>query len=123
MIDRIIEQHANERVLIIGMCLEQLHTLAEERGLPLITGKTRQEDRDELFSAFRTGEIKTLVLSKVGNFSVDLPDANVAIRVNGLGSRQEEAQRLGQILRPKPGGKSSSFLYLVDLGLCRTRVR
>lgn len=112
VIDRIIEQHANERVLIIGMYLEQLHTLAEERGLPLITGKTRQEERDELFSAFRTGEIKTLVLSKVGNFSVDLPDANVAIQVSGTwGSRQEEAQRLGRILRPKPGMENRAHFY------------
>ena len=112
VIDRIIEQHANERVLIIGMYLEQLNSLAEDRGLPLITGKTRQEERDQLFAAFRSGEIKTLVLSKVGNFSVDLPDANVAIQVSGTwGSRQEEAQRLGRILRPKPGQDNRAHFY------------
>jgi DNA excision repair protein ERCC-3 len=105
-------RHAGERVLIIGMYLNQLETLAEERGLPLITGKTRQDERDRLFQAFRSGEIEVLVLSKVGNFSVDLPDANVAIQISGTwGSRQEEAQRLGRILRPKAGIANQAHFY------------
>ena len=112
VIDRIIDQHANERVLIIGMYLDQLNLLAEERGLLLITGKTRQEERDELFAAFRTGEIKTLVLSKVGNFS-----GGSSGRQRGhsgewyLGISSEEAQRLGRILRPKPGPDNRAHFY------------
>jgi DNA excision repair protein ERCC-3 len=117
VVDRILAQHDGERVLIIGMYLDQLNQLADDRDLPLITGKTRQDERDRLFESFRSGKLHTLVLSKVGNFSVDLPDANVAIQVSGTwGSRQEEAQRLGRVLRPKPGtGNKAHFYTLLTL--------
>ncbi|HMV69155.1 MAG TPA: helicase-associated domain-containing protein [Myxococcota bacterium] len=95
-------QHASDNVLIIGTYLDQLQQLARELKAPLITGSTPQRERDVLFGRFRRGEIRRLVVSKVANFAIDLPDANVAIQVSGsFGSRQEEAQRLGRILRPK----------------------
>ena len=101
-IQRIVARHPDEPTLIIGMYLDQLSTLSSALGAPLITGQTRQAERDALFAAFRSGEERLLVLSRVGNFSVDLPDARVAIQVSGSwGSRQEEAQRLGRVLRPK----------------------
>jgi DNA excision repair protein ERCC-3 len=82
--------------------------------VPLITGATPNRTRDELYSKFRTGEIKMLILSKVGNFAVDLPDANVLIQISGsFGSRQEEAQRLGRILRPKSQGEQATFYSIV----------
>jgi DNA excision repair protein ERCC-3 len=97
-----VERHRDDNVLIIGTYLTQLKRLSADLDAPLITGKTPQKQRDQLFKQFRTGEIKCLVVSKVANFAVDLPDANVAIQVSGsFGSRQEEAQRLGRILRPK----------------------
>jgi DNA excision repair protein ERCC-3 len=81
---------------------------------PLITGQTPQKDRDQLYREFRTGAAKRLIVSKVGNFAVDLPDANVAIQISGtFGSRQEEAQRLGRILRPKPGDNQAHFYTIV----------
>ena len=83
----------------------------------MITGKTPTPDREELYSAFRTGEVETLIVSKVGNFAIDLPDANVAIQVSGtFGSRQEEAQRMGRILRPKSDGSMAHFYSVVTLG-------
>ena len=95
-------RHVADNVLIIGTYLDQLQQLARELKAPLITGATPQRERDVLFGRFRRGEIKRLVVSKVANFAIDLPDANVAIQVSGsFGSRQEEAQRLGRILRPK----------------------
>ncbi len=98
----LVQRHADDNVLIIGTYLTQLKLLSADLGAPLITGKTPQKQRDRLFKQFRTGEINVLVVSKVANFAVDLPDANVAIQVSGsFGSRQEEAQRLGRILRPK----------------------
>ena len=101
-------------ILIIGMYVDQLKDIAERWGLPLITGETRQSVRDSLFERFRDGSDPVLVISRVGNFSVDLPDANVAIQVSGTwGSRQEEAQRLGRILRPKPGQNTASFYTVV----------
>ncbi len=107
----LVERHSDDLVLIIGTYLGQLQQLAKELDAPLITGKTRHRERDRLFAAFREGRVKRLVVSKVANFAIDLPDANVAIQVSGsFGSRQEEAQRLGRILRPK---ESDAFFYTV----------
>ncbi|MBW1877197.1 MAG: DEAD/DEAH box helicase [Deltaproteobacteria bacterium] len=98
----LIERHEDDNILVIGTYLNQLHTIADALDAPLITGETPQRERDVLFREFREGTIKRLVVSKVANFAIDLPDANVAIQVSGsFGSRQEEAQRLGRILRPK----------------------
>lgn len=111
----LIRKHRNDNVLVIGQYLEQLGKLAEVLGAPLITGKTPQREREKLYGEFRRGEIKRLVVSKVANFSIDLPDANVAIQVSGsFGSRQEEAQRLGRILRPKADGSTAHFYTLVS---------
>jgi len=103
------------RVLIIGEYLAQLEQLARDLSAPLLTGKTRQVERERLYERFRQGELRHLVLSKVGNFAVDLPDADVLIQVSGMfGSRQEEAQRLGRILRPKADGRTAHFFSLVS---------
>lgn len=111
---KLLERHANDRVLIIGQYLDQLHKFAAELHLPLITGKTKTEDRERLYNAFRSGKQKVLVVSKVANFALDLPEANVAIQVSGtFGSRQEEAQRLGRLLRPKRDGSPAHFYSLV----------
>ncbi|MEZ5187006.1 MAG: DEAD/DEAH box helicase [Candidatus Nanopelagicales bacterium] len=113
VVRQLIEQHADDQILVIGQYLDQLEDLALDLDAPLITGKTRVAQRQELFDAFRAGEIKVLVVSKVANFSVDLPQARVAIQVSGtFGSRQEEAQRLGRILRPKQD-KSTAHFYTV----------
>ncbi|MGK0740718.1 DNA repair helicase XPB [Leucobacter sp. Z1108] len=111
---RIIERHAGESVLVIGQYIDQLESMAESLGCPLITGQTPVDERERLFNEFREGRERLLVVSKVANFSVDLPDASVAIQISGsFGSRQEEAQRLGRLLRPKPNGASASFYTLV----------
>jgi len=111
---RIIAKHPGESVLVIGQYLDQLEAMAEALNAPLITGQTPVDERERLFAAFRAGEEKLLVVSKVANFSVDLPDASVAIQISGsFGSRQEEAQRLGRLLRPKANGGSASFYTLV----------
>ena len=103
-----------DRILVIGQYLKQLRRIARRFGLPLITGQTGNLEREELYRRFRNGEIRRLVLSKVGNFAIDLPDANVMIQVSGtFGSRQEEAQRLGRILRPKEGEEPARFYSLV----------
>jgi DNA excision repair protein ERCC-3 len=103
------------RVLIIGEYISQLEQLAQELGAPLVTGTTPQAEREQLYERFRKGEIRQLVLSKVGNFAIDLPDADVLIQVSGMfGSRQEEAQRLGRILRPKADGRTARFFSLVS---------
>jgi len=105
IVKELVDRHSKDSVLIIGTYLEQLHQISRKLRAPLITGKTPQREREELFGKFRSGKIKLLVVSKVANFSIDLPDANVAIQVSGsFGSRQEEAQRLGRILRPKKAG-------------------
>jgi len=107
-------QHANDQVLVIGQYLDQLDALSEALGVPVIKGETPVKERERLFALFRTGEIKCLVVSKVANFSIDLPEATIAIQVSGtFGSRQEEAQRLGRILRPKTDGRSARFYSLV----------
>lgn len=114
VVEALLQRHAQDRILVLGMYVEQLEFLARKLGLPLIDGRTPQRRRDELFARFREGQERVLVISKVGNFSVDLPDANVAIQVSGTwGSRQEEAQRLGRILRPKPGANKASFYTVV----------
>ncbi len=109
VLDQLLERHRDDMVLIIGQYVGQLESIAERLGAPLITGKTPQRAREERFQAFRNGDIPVLVVSKVANFSIDLPQANVAIQVSGqFGSRQEEAQRLGRILRPQ-GGKATFY--------------
>ncbi|MBK0417738.1 DEAD/DEAH box helicase [Leucobacter sp. CSA1] len=111
---RIIERHPGESVLVIGQYIDQLEAMAEALDAPLITGQTPVNEREELFQSFRSGESRILVVSKVANFSVDLPDASVAIQISGsFGSRQEEAQRLGRLLRPKAKGRTASFYTLV----------
>lgn len=112
VIKQLIETHKEEFILIIGQYVAQLTALSKELGYPLITGSTPNAKRDELYARFRNGEIKILIVSKVANFAIDLPDASVAIQISGtFGSRQEEAQRLGRILRPKEHG--STFYSLV----------
>ncbi|HTI13276.1 MAG TPA: DNA repair helicase XPB [Dictyobacter sp.] len=108
------ERHHNDQILIIGQYLDQLQCLADEFHAPLLTGRTPTAQREKLYEQFRTGEIKLLIVSKVANFAIDLPDANVAIQVSGtFGSRQEEAQRLGRILRPKSNGNTAYFYTIV----------
>jgi len=108
------ERHNGDQVLIIGQYLDQLKILADELHAPLLTGKTSNKQREKLYDQFRRGEVKRLVVSKVANFAIDLPDANVAIQVSGtFGSRQEEAQRLGRILRPKSDGSLAYFYSIV----------
>lgn len=114
VVRRIIESHAGAQTLVIGQYLDQLETLAHELDAPLITGETSVAQRQKLFTAFREGTLPLLVVSKVANFSVDLPEASVAIQVSGtFGSRQEEAQRLGRVLRPKKDAGSAHFYTVV----------
>ena len=114
VVESLVAKHAGEQTLVIGQYLDQLHELAEHLGADLITGETTVRERQRLFDAFRTGEITTLVVSKVANFSIDLPEASVAVQVSGsFGSRQEEAQRLGRIMRPKADGKTAHFYTVV----------
>jgi DNA excision repair protein ERCC-3 len=116
IVKKLLEKHSeeNDRILIIGQYIEQLETLAKEIGTPLITGKTPNRDRDKLYDSFRKSEIRILMVSKVGNFSIDLPDASVLIQISGtFGSRQEEAQRLGRVLRPKKDGRPAMFYSIV----------
>jgi len=114
IVERLVERHAGSQTLVIGQYLDQLDDLGERLGVPVIKGETTVRERERLFAAFRTGEIQTLVVSKVANFSIDLPEASVAIQVSGsFGSRQEEAQRLGRLLRPKADGGSARFYAVV----------
>ncbi|KEP74331.1 helicase [Microbacterium sp. SUBG005] len=111
---RLVQRHPGERVLVIGQYLDQIEELAEALNAPQITGATPIPEREELFQGFRDGSIPLLVVSKVANFSVDLPEASVAIQVSGsFGSRQEEAQRLGRLLRPKQSNHTASFYTLI----------
>jgi DNA excision repair protein ERCC-3 len=117
VVDKLIARHEDGRVLVIGQYIDQLNALARHLQAPLITGKTPVVERERLYAGFRSGEIRVLVVSKVGNFAIDLPDANVAIQISGtFGSRQEEAQRLGRILRPKADGSGAVFYSIVTLG-------
>ena len=113
---QLLNLHCEEqdRVLIIGQYIEQLEALSAELSIPLITGKMNNKDRDVLYAKFRSGEIAHLMVSKVGNFAIDLPDANILVQISGtFGSRQEEAQRLGRVLRPKKDGRPAHFYSLV----------
>lgn len=115
VVKNILAMHPDEPALIIAAYVDQLHEIAEELGVPVIDGKTGTATREKLYQQFRDGEITTLAVSKVANFSIDLPSASVAIQVSGtFGSRQEEAQRLGRILRPKPNGGGAFFYTVVS---------
>ena len=110
----ILARHPGEPALIIGMYVDQLEELASEMHVPIITGTTAQAKRDVLYKDFRDGKLPALIVSKVANFAIDLPDASLAIQISGtFGSRQEEAQRLGRILRPKPGDNQAHFYSIV----------
>lgn len=114
VVQALVERHVDDHVLVIGQYLDQLADLGERLGAPVITGETPVKERERLFDAFREGSVPCLVVSKVANFSIDLPEANVAIQVSGsFGSRQEEAQRLGRILRPKADGRGARFYTVV----------
>lgn len=115
VVQELVSLHANEQILVIGQYLDQLDDLGETLGAPVIQGSTPQSEREILFQQFRTGEITCLVVSKVANFSIDLPEATIAIQVSGaFGSRQEEAQRLGRVLRPKADGRGARFYSVVS---------
>lgn len=114
VIEMLMERHRGDNVLIIGQYLDQLDQVAARFDAPIITGKTPNDERRRLYDAFKAGTIRCLIVSKVANFAIDLPDANVAIQISGaFGSRQEEAQRLGRILRPKSDGSSAHFYSIV----------
>lgn len=114
-IDMILAEHGLMNVLVIGQYINQLETIAGYFGFPLITGKTPLPERERLYDSFRKGEVPCLIVSRVANFSIDLPDAAIAIQVSGtFGSRQEEAQRLGRVLRPKKGDNTAFFYSLVS---------
>jgi len=114
VVSQLVERHRGEPTLVIGQYLDQLQALAERLDAPIITGETTVPVRQKLYQAFRVGEIQLLVVSKVANFSIDLPEASVAIQVSGtFGSRQEEAQRLGRVLRPKGDGRTAHFYTVV----------
>ena len=114
IVEKLVARHTGEPTLVIGQYLDQLDELAGRLDADLITGETTVAERQRLFNAFRTGEIALLVVSKVANFSIDLPEASVAIQVSGtFGSRQEEAQRLGRVLRPKGDGRTAHFYTVV----------
>jgi DNA excision repair protein ERCC-3 len=122
VVEALVARHDGEQVLVIGQFVEQLRELAARLDAPLLTGQTGQRTRDRLFARMRSGELPVLVVSKIANFSIDLPEVSVAIQVSGqFGSRQEEAQRLGRILRPKAGGGSASFYSLVADGTDEVR--
>lgn len=113
-IAHLLERHENDQVLIIGQYIDQLEDIQRRFGAPIITGKTPNKDRQTIYQDFRSGKQRCLIVSKVANFAIDLPDANVVIQVSGtFGSRQEEAQRLGRILRPKSGENQAYFYSLV----------
>ncbi len=114
VVAELLKQNQDQRVIVIGQYLDQLRAIAKRFDIPLITGSTPNKEREELYGKFRSGELRHIVLSKVGNFAIDLPDANILIQVSGtFGSRQEEAQRLGRILRPKGDGGTAHFFTLV----------
>ncbi|CAB4732064.1 unannotated protein [freshwater metagenome] len=114
LVEELVAKHPDDQVLVIGQYLDQLAELGEHLDAPVITGASSVKERERLFSDFREGRIRVLVVSKVANFSVDLPEASVAIQVSGtFGSRQEEAQRLGRILRPKADGRTAHFYSIV----------
>ena len=114
VVEQLVARHAGAQTLVIGQYIDQLDDLAERLDAPVVKGETTVRERQRLYEAFRAGEVPTLVVSKVANFSIDLPEASVAIQVSGtFGSRQEEAQRLGRILRPKSDGRTARFYSVV----------
>ena len=116
VIEAIVDQHPDDQVLVIGAYLDQLEEISEHLGgVPIIQGSTPNRERERLYDSFRSGETRVLVVSKVANFSIDLPEAAVAIQISGtFGSRQEEAQRLGRVLRPKHDGRQAHFYTVVS---------
>jgi DNA excision repair protein ERCC-3 len=115
VLDRLLDRHRRDLVLVIGQYLDQLDEVARRLGAPIVTGRTPPSERRALYGEFRAGRLPVLVVSKVGNFAVDLPDASVLVQLSGtFGSRQEEAQRLGRILRPKDDGRGARFYTLVS---------
>jgi DNA excision repair protein ERCC-3 len=117
VVEALVDRHPDEQILVIGQYLEQLREIADRLGAPLLTGQTSQSTRDRLFTDMRAGRLRVLVVSKIANFSIDLPEVSVAIQVSGqYGSRQEEAQRLGRIVRPKAAGGAASFYTIVADG-------
>ncbi len=115
VVEALLTKHPDDQILIIGMYLDQLEAAHETWGYPLITGDTPVDERRRLYKTFKTGEEPRLIISKVGNFAIDLPDANVMIQISGtFGSRQEEAQRIGRILRPKQNGDKAYFYTVVS---------
>ena len=115
MIKAIVDKHPDDQILVIGAYLDQLDDVSEALdGAPIIQGSTSNKERERLFDEFRRGEQHVLVVSKVANFSIDLPEAAVAVQISGtFGSRQEEAQRLGRILRPKHDGRQAHFYTVI----------
>jgi DNA excision repair protein ERCC-3 len=114
VVQALVERHRGEQTLVIGQYIDQLDELGERLDAPVIKGETKIKERERLFDAFRAGEVSVLIVSKVANFSIDLPEAAVAVQVSGtFGSRQEEAQRLGRVLRPKASGKGARFYSVV----------
>jgi DNA excision repair protein ERCC-3 len=115
-----VENHREDYILVIGQYISQLESLARLLKAPLVTGKTPNAERERIYDAFKQRKMQVIVVSKVANFAIDLPDASMAVQVSGsFGSRQEEAQRLGRILRPKPGvdggpGRNSYFYTIVS---------
>jgi DNA excision repair protein ERCC-3 len=110
----VMRLHPDDQIMIIGQYLDQLCEMAREFDAPIITGKTPTDEREAIYSGFKQGEIKLIIVSKVANFAVDLPTATVAIQISGtFGSRQEEAQRLGRVLRPKANGQQAYFYSIV----------
>ena len=115
LVRALLSLHRDDRVLVMAMYVDQIKALAGELDIPVLTGSSTQKRRDALFQAFRDGQIRCLAVSKIGSLAIDLPDANVAIQISGtFGSRQEEAQRLGRILRPKSNGTQAHFYSLVS---------
>ena len=114
LVEELVEKHRGEPMLVIGQYIDQLDEIGERLGAPVVKGETPVKERERLFNDFRHGEVNLLVVSKVANFSVDLPSAQVAVQISGsFGSRQEEAQRLGRLLRPKSDGKTARFYTIV----------
>jgi len=112
-VKELVENHPDDPIMVIGQFLDQLHRISKDLGAPIITGRTPNPEREKIYDDFRRGVVRVIVVSKVANFAIDLPDASVAIQVSGsFGSRQEEAQRLGRILRPK--ARNSFFYSLVS---------
>jgi DNA excision repair protein ERCC-3 len=115
VVSAILDRHPDEPTLVIGAYLDQLEELSAALDAPVVQGSTSNKQREELYDAFRRGELRRLVVSKVANFSIDLPEASLAVQVSGtFGSRQEEAQRLGRLLRPKGNGRQAHFYSVVS---------